>query len=75
LRLKALQLDPGFRGSFIDLLNLAEKNQLIASAKTWYRIRELRNVAAHEYEEDDLAKLYQELINLAPTILAVHSVL
>jgi hypothetical protein len=75
LRLKALQLDPAFRGSIIDLLNLAEKHQLVTSAKTWHRIRELRNVAAHEYEADDLIRLYQELVALTPTVLAIRSTL
>lgn len=75
LRLKVIESDPAFRGSILDLLNFAEKHQLISSAKIWLRIRELRNVAAHEYESDDLAQLYQELIDLTPLVLAVRSVL
>lgn len=75
LRFKALQLDPAFRGSVIDLLNLAEKHQLISSAKSWLRIRELRNVAAHEYEASDLARLFQELQQLTPIVLQVRTLL
>lgn len=69
LRSLALGADPAFRGTLIDLLNLAEKQGWIASAKTWYRIRELRNVAAHEYSAQDFSKLIQELVQLTPTVL------
>jgi hypothetical protein len=71
LRRWILTKDPGFRGSIIDLLNEAEKFSLVDSAHTWRRIRELRNIAAHEYAVDDLQKLYQELITLSPSILSV----
>lgn len=70
LRSLALQSDPAFRGALIDLLNFAEKQSWISSARTWYRIRELRNVAAHEYTTDDLNKLFIELIQLTPVVLA-----
>ena len=70
-RYLAKRQDPAFNGSLIDLLNLAEKYSWIESAKTWRRIRELRNVAAHEYSAGDYKKLYQELITLAPKLLAV----
>ena len=71
LRMKAIEADPGFRGTVIDLLNLAEKFHWIDSAREWRRIRELRNIAAHEYAAEDYRKLYQELISLAPTLLKV----
>lgn len=72
LRLLALEKDPAFRGSVIDLLNQAEKFGWIDSAETWKRIRQLRNVAAHEYEAEDYKKLYQELISLTPRLLDVR---
>ncbi len=71
LRLIALESDPAFRGTLIDLLNFAEKQGLIESAKDWYRIRELRNVAAHEYSTDQFNELIRELIRLTPFVLAV----
>ncbi|NUM89502.1 MAG: hypothetical protein HUU37_09885 [Bdellovibrionales bacterium] len=71
LRALALEKDPAFRGSVIDLLNLAEKYHWIGSADSWRRIRELRNVAAHEYEEEDYMKLYQELLRLTPHLLGL----
>lgn len=69
LRLLAQEMDPAFRGSVIDLLNFAEKYGWIDRADQWRRIRELRNVAAHEYQIEDYRKLYRELIGLAPLLL------
>lgn len=66
-----LEKDPAFRGSVIDLLNLAEKFGWIESAAEFRRIRELRNVAAHEYAVNDLQKMYTELMRLTPFILQV----
>ena len=66
-----LEKDPAFRGSVIDLINQAEKFSWIRSAVTWRRIRELRNVAAHEYTAEDYMKLYEELIRLTPELLSV----
>lgn len=70
-RVLALEKDPAFRGSVIDLLNMAEKFGWVNDAKTWIRIRELRNVAANEYAIDDYKKLYAELIGLTPYLLNV----
>lgn len=70
-RLLALEKDPAFRGSVIDLLNLAEKQGWIDSSTTWSRIRELRNLAAHEYAAEDYSKLYRELLSLTPSLLLV----
>lgn len=65
----AKEKDPAFRGSITDLLNLAEKHGWIHSASTWFRTRELRNLAAHEYTAEDYKKLYAELIVLTPNLL------
>ncbi len=67
----ALEQDPGYRGAVIDQINLAEKNGWIDSAETWKRIRELRNIAAHEYEAEDYKKIYRELISLTPVLLKI----
>lgn len=72
-RVLALESDPAFRGSVIDLLNIAEKNGWISSAKEWTLIRELRNIAAHEYEASDYIRLYNELLKLTPTLLKVST--
>ena len=70
-RLLAREQDPAFRGSVIDLLNLAEKHRWIESAETWARIRALRNVAAHEYTTENVLAVYEELRDLAPQLLQV----
>ncbi len=57
----------------MDLLNLAEKNGWIDSSERWKRVRELRNIAAHDYQQEDIVSLYRELIALAPALLAVRS--
>lgn len=70
-RLLMLEKDPAFRGSLIDLLNQAEKHAWISSKNTWLRIRELRNLASHDYEAENYQALYQELIQLTPELLHV----
>ena len=75
LRQLMLTKDPAFRGSVIDILNEAEKFGWIESSSRWRRIRQLRNVAAHEYATDDLQALYQELIKLCPDILRIENIL
>jgi hypothetical protein len=67
-KLLIAEKDPAFRGSVADLLNNAEKYHWIDSAHTWLRIRELRNIAAHEYSAEEYPKIYQELIHMAPTL-------
>jgi hypothetical protein len=69
LRSYALASDPAFRGTLIDLLNLSEKQNWISTSSVWYRIRELRNVAAHEYTTEDFNGLLLELMKLTPTVL------
>ncbi len=61
--------DPAFDGSFRDYLNEAEKSGLIDDAKIWLEIRNLRNVAVHEYSEGDLEKVLQKFIQLTPVVL------
>ncbi len=75
LRTLAIETDPAFRGTFMDTLNLAEKMNWISSARQWARIRELRNVAAHEYAQEDLQSLFQELFQLTPLVLSIRSIL
>ncbi len=57
------------KGSIRDLINFAEKKSLIRDASTFIRIRELRNLIAHEYQEDDLNNIFKEVIKLTPSLL------
>lgn len=75
LKTRILMEEPGFRGTTRDCLNLAEKLGLIHVATDWVTIRELRNIAAHEYNDDDLSAFYLKLKQLCPTLLSLNSVI
>jgi hypothetical protein len=64
--------DPAFRGSMIDYINEGAKLGIIQDGQAWKRIRELRNMAAHEYSDLDLRQMYEELKSLCPVILGVN---
>lgn len=70
-RLLAKEKDPAFNGSVIDLLNLAEKYNWIQSTENWKRIREIRNLAAHEYTLEDYTELYKEIFQLTPSLMEI----
>ena len=72
LRTYVLSQDPGFEGTFIDFLNRAVKLKLIKSMSEWRRIRDLRNKAAHEYDDDHLEAVFKEVRELTPTILELE---
>ena len=75
IRSKILIEDPAFNGTFRDHLNQAEKMNVIDSAQTWLAIRELRNVTAHEYNEDNLLEFYKKLESETPKLLALNELL
>ncbi len=57
-------------GSLLDRIRRAEKRGWAASDGQLVRVRELRNLIAHEYEDEDLAQLYAAVLQLAPALLA-----
>ena len=67
-----LKEDPAFRGSVRDILNQAEKLQLIDSAEAWLEIRGLRNVTSHEYAEEKLQELFESVRKETPRLLEVE---
>lgn len=72
LRSSILLDDPGFNGSFRDVLNRAEKLNLIGETDIWLAIRDLRNKAAHEYDEENLSRLFEEMRKLASHLLEIE---
>lgn len=70
LRAQVLASDPGFSGTLRDLLNYAVKHGWIENANVWLELRELRNVAAHEYSDDKLPAIFASALRLAPIALA-----
>ena len=56
-------------GTLLDRVRRAEKRGWVQQDGQLVRVRELRNLIAHEYEDEDLAALYREVIALAPVLL------
>ena len=56
-------------GSVRDSINLAEKKNLIVSAKEMVEIRELRNSIVHEYIPDVIRAIYIRTKELTPLLL------
>lgn len=56
IKLKVKSSDPAFDGSLRDYLNQAEKMKLISGVDRWLATRELRNIQAHDYTDDELEK-------------------
>lgn len=75
LRTLLLEQDPGYEGSLRDMLNKAEKLGLIEEVSTWLEIREIRNVAVHDYNESSLSKIYLRMKSLAPLLLDVKHII
>jgi len=64
--LEELELVP--QGSLLDRIERAEKRGWIA-APDLVRIRELRNLIAHEYVEDKLHELHLAVLEIAPLLI------
>jgi hypothetical protein len=59
--------------TFVDRMNLCEKLAIIPSAETMLAIRDLRNLIAHEYSEDQILEIYAETLSLsADLVQAIH---
>jgi hypothetical protein len=69
LRARVMIEDPGFSGSLRDALYFAEKLGFLKDPDAWLAIRELRNMTAHDYAEDDLASLFMRIKAEAPRLI------
>lgn len=72
LRTRILEEDPGFTGTIRDFLLKAEKMRLIDDTNEWLAIRELRNLAAHEYVEKGLTRFFRALKASAPSLFSIE---
>lgn len=72
LRTYILKEDPGFNGTFKDLLNQAEKIGIIDETDPWVDIREQRNKAAHEYNDQDLSPIFHKVRILVPLLIQLE---
>lgn len=64
-----LELTP--EGGLLDRIQRAEKRGWMQSTTDLVRIRELRNLVAHEYAADRMAEIYAGIVRLAPELLAI----
>lgn len=71
IRSVVLNNDPGFTGSLRDFVNQGEKLGIIDNAAAWMAIRELRNITAHDYTEEDLIAFFKRLKTECPRLLAI----
>lgn len=62
-----LELTP--EGSLLDRFHRAEKRGWVQNANELVRIRELRNLIAHEYAADQMVEIYRATALLAPKLL------
>ncbi len=71
VRAKVLEDDPGFEGTLRDFVNQGEKLGLLDDADSWMDIRELRNISAHDYTEEDLTAYFKQIKSHAHRLLLV----
>jgi hypothetical protein len=71
VRASVLTNDPGFEGTLRDFVNQGEKLGIIDDARAWMGIRELRNITAHDYSENDLTQFFLRLKTEAPRLLSL----
>ena len=56
-------------GTIIDLLNKAEKRQIIESAEDWKKIKELRNSISHDYDVSNFTSdIFKPSLEYTPII-------
>jgi hypothetical protein len=58
-------------GSSIDAANRAEKRGIIESVLELRELKDLRNEIAHEYETEDLSKLFATVLEAIPRVCAI----
>ncbi|GHV78178.1 hypothetical protein AGMMS49942_29990 [Spirochaetia bacterium] len=58
-------------GSIIDAANRAEKRGIIDSVSQLRNLKDLRNEIAHEYETEDLSKLFTLVLDAVPRLFVL----
>ncbi len=56
-------------GSMVDRINRAEKRKIVVSAKEFTNLRLLRNTIVHEYEPDEYARIFDQVLKVTPILL------
>lgn len=73
LRTYVLLNDVGFEGSLRDFVNQAEKLHLIQDARLWMSYRAYRNIAAHEYNNADLTRFLQSILDATKSVIQIKN--
>jgi uncharacterized protein YutE (UPF0331/DUF86 family) len=55
----------------LDRIHRAEKRGWVDDARSLIRIRELRNLIAHEYAADKMMEIYEEIVVVSPDLTKV----
>jgi uncharacterized protein YutE (UPF0331/DUF86 family) len=58
-------------GTIIDIMNRAEKRGIVESADLLHTIKDLRNNIVHEYQIDEIAKFFKDIVKLSPVVLDI----
>lgn len=58
-------------GTLVDTVNRAHKRGLFENIDTVRQIKDLRNDIAHEYIDDALKDLFEEIIKLTPVLIEI----
>ena len=59
------------QGTLIDTVNNAHKRGLFDSIDSLRQIKDLRNSIAHEYLDDDLQRLFENVVALTPLVIEI----
>ncbi|MEX2444324.1 MAG: hypothetical protein WD492_12000 [Alkalispirochaeta sp.] len=62
-------------GSLMDTANRAVSRGFVDSVEILRGYKDLRNDIAHEYQTDDLAELFSDVLRMTPEILALARVI
>lgn len=57
------------QGTMVDRINRAEKRGIVKSAKEFTELRYLRNTIVHEYEPDEYAQIFKDVMKFTPILL------
>ena len=58
-------------GTVLDRIHRAEKRGWVDDARSLIRIRELRNLIAHEYAAEKMMEIYEEIVVVSPDLTKV----
>jgi uncharacterized protein YutE (UPF0331/DUF86 family) len=58
-------------GTIIDIMNRAEKRGIVKSAELLHTIKDLRNSIVHEYQIDEIAKFFGDIVKFSPVLLEI----